>query len=439
MEITQFGSLLSNNDKKIVLIELEGILNTKNSEDFIGCHPVTLTRKGIADLLEKDYFVCEKSDGIRALLLIYKSALVLYDRKCNFYLTKYRIKNEKTFLFDCEIYEEWQETDQLNSQAGTKVDNPQDRSSALDNTQDRNSALDKIHVKYTLSIFDTLIYENKDCTRQNLMKRLGKSANFVQNTLLNAIYRHNRNDKTDCTENNSKILDFNIIDKKMLQCYNLMHAYDSLGKQPPSDAHKLTSNEHQPAYRHLTDGLIFTPVDDPYEISKRVKIYKWKPPHLNTVDFLISKTNWPFQFNLSVTIDEVQEKILGCYAQERIQKGHNSNNQYLINSNQSHGSNTYRSNSVVYDVFYTMDHKPDEINGKIGEFWYNDGKEVLSTEDYTTTNGGWELHKIRTDKKNSNNVRVAMNILESISESISIESLAEVTGEMKRRYLLRKE
>jgi hypothetical protein len=38
---------------------------------------------------------------------------------------------------------------------------------------------------------------------------------------------------------------------------------------------------------HENDGLIFTKVDSPYKPGRDFNIVKWKPPHLNTIDFLM--------------------------------------------------------------------------------------------------------------------------------------------------------
>eukprot|EP00388_Colpodella_angusta_P039704 GDKK01048129.1.p1 GENE.GDKK01048129.1~~GDKK01048129.1.p1 ORF type:complete len:1128 (-),score=295.72 GDKK01048129.1:39-3014(-) len=37
---------------------------------------------------------------------------------------------------------------------------------------------------------------------------------------------------------------------------------------------------------HDTDGIIFTPVDEPYQLGEVGNILKWKPPELNSIDFM---------------------------------------------------------------------------------------------------------------------------------------------------------
>lgn len=50
-------------------------------------------------------------------------------------------------------------------------------------------------------------------------------------------------------------------------------------------AHKLLSDKFTGAMSHELDGLIFQPVKDHYICGQAMDVLKWKPPHLNTIDF----------------------------------------------------------------------------------------------------------------------------------------------------------
>ena len=54
---------------------------------------------------------------------------------------------------------------------------------------------------------------------------------------------------------------------------------------------------------HESDGLIFTPVEPPYQPGACAELLKWKPAHLNSIDFtvsLVSPPDAPPVFTLSV-------------------------------------------------------------------------------------------------------------------------------------------
>ena len=46
---------------------------------------------------------------------------------------------------------------------------------------------------------------------------------------------------------------------------------------------------------HETDGLMFAPAEALYVCGRDEKLLKWKPPSLNTIDFLL-KVNFAFFF-----------------------------------------------------------------------------------------------------------------------------------------------
>uniref|UniRef100_A0A914VM93 mRNA-capping enzyme n=1 Tax=Plectus sambesii TaxID=2011161 RepID=A0A914VM93_9BILA len=52
-----------------------------------------------------------------------------------------------------------------------------------------------------------------------------------------------------------------------------------------SQLEKLFSDKFQKSLPHEIDGLIFQPVEDKYVAGRCDRVLKWKPPHLNSVDF----------------------------------------------------------------------------------------------------------------------------------------------------------
>jgi hypothetical protein len=48
-------------------------------------------------------------------------------------------------------------------------------------------------------------------------------------------------------------------------------------------------DEHLPTVNQETDGLVFTPVNEPVRIGTHETMFKWKPQQKNTVDFLMKK------------------------------------------------------------------------------------------------------------------------------------------------------
>ena len=55
--------------------------------------------------------------------------------------------------------------------------------------------------------------------------------------------------------------------------------------------------DYLPQITYKTDGLVFTPINDPIRIGTHETMFKWKPQNLNTIDFQVkrrSNTSWGF-------------------------------------------------------------------------------------------------------------------------------------------------
>ncbi|KAL3184478.1 hypothetical protein MRX96_031770 [Rhipicephalus microplus] len=53
--------------------------------------------------------------------------------------------------------------------------------------------------------------------------------------------------------------------------------------------YKLLSDKFAQSMPHELDGLIFQPKADPYICGRAMDVLKWKPPHLNTIDFRLKR------------------------------------------------------------------------------------------------------------------------------------------------------
>ncbi|KAG1058539.1 hypothetical protein G6F42_028633 [Rhizopus arrhizus] len=73
---------------KVLQLRLKELLNSQN-DSFPGSQPVSFESKHLIDIEREDYFVCEKSDGVRYLLFFLHSpkgpASFLFDRNKHWY------------------------------------------------------------------------------------------------------------------------------------------------------------------------------------------------------------------------------------------------------------------------------------------------------------------------------------------------------------------
>jgi hypothetical protein len=125
-----------------------------------------------------------------------------------------------------------------------------------------------------------------------------------------------------------------------------------------------------PTLGYKTDGLVFTPVDEPVRTGTHETLFKWKPRDQNTVDFLVKKkdTRW------------------SIYVQER-------------------GTMYFQG-----DLFEAPD-------------WITDG--CIAECQYVHSRG-WKPVGLRTDKVHPNNRRTFYNTLTNIKEDIKWEEFLKV-------------
>ncbi|KAI9347549.1 mRNA-capping enzyme subunit alpha [Pilaira anomala] len=219
------------------------------SYKFPGAQPISFGAKQLEEIEQEDFFVAEKSDGIRCLALLTvnnrkEPEVYLFDRKSNFHVVRnfrFPIPSDPTFQKCLK---------------NTIIDGE----FVLDKEPDGSTQL-----KFLL--FDCLCIEEKVLVSRGLMSRLGYLRTDV-------IKPHQEMVKKNPSL--AKRLPF-IVEFKEQQ---FTHHLD------------IVFNEIIPNLKHGNDGLIFTSVNAPYVMGTCNKMLKWKPLNENSVDFKV-KLNFP--------------------------------------------------------------------------------------------------------------------------------------------------
>lgn len=208
----------------------------KDISNFIGNYPVNLYKNTVDLLLENDYLVCEKTDGIRAFLICCNNKMYFYDRTNYIYEVKSMgFTTSSIYIFDGEIYV---------------------------NNKDHS---------YVFAIFDCVVFSNICIASKNLYVRLDHASKFVQKLLPAKL--------SEIPNATHKL--FKIYLKCFLKAYGCKQILDNIKN-----------------FNHDNDGLVFTPVQKEYEFYTRTKILKWKPAELQTVDFIVEETHKKYEYDL---------------------------------------------------------------------------------------------------------------------------------------------
>ncbi|KAL9104982.1 MAG: hypothetical protein Q9163_000154 [Psora crenata] len=219
--------------------EVANVLGRKQTS-FPGAQPVSFAAKHFVELQKQDYYVCEKSDGIRCLMYLTdgdqgKQAVYLIDRKNDYY-----------FVPDVRFPKEGDETE---FHTGTIVDGE-----LVTDTQPNGT------VEMNYLVFDCLTLDSNSLMHRSLDKRLGYFIDKVFRPYEELYKRY-----PDAIQH----LPFLVKLKRMEFSYALERMF----------------NEILPNLLHGNDGLIFTCKNSPYAHGTDEHILKWKPETENSVDF----------------------------------------------------------------------------------------------------------------------------------------------------------
>jgi hypothetical protein len=261
-------------------------------ERFPGPQPVSIERRHFGEFKKRQYYVCEKTDGVRHLLLSLevdgKRYTCLVNRAFN--IVPFSTMIPRGTVLDGELV---QCTDQ----------------------------------RPIFLIYDAIWVKGKDVRRESLDRRLDAARSLLKNVI--------RSTK----------------DPFELKVKNM-----SLFPGPLPDLKSLPWE---------TDGLVFTPVNEPVRMGTHETLFKWKPRSRITIDFQISNGS-----HLNV-----QEK-----------------------------GRLYKEGELYPN--------PNLKDGTIVECGYG--------------NMGWFVEKIRTDKNHANNRRTYFRTIVNLRENIQFEEFCNL-------------
>lgn len=183
---------------------------------FPGPQPISIERRHFPILKQNMYLVCEKTDGVRYILINHplSPSVTLINRM---------FKTEHT----CKL-------------AGFPKD------TILD-----GELVTLKNGKLLYSVYDAVRVKGVDCRNMNLIERLEMARAAIKRII------KSKNDP------------FEIKVKTMVPLSELKNL-------PPLSE-----------YEYETDGIVITPVNEPIRLGTHETMFKWKPLHKNTVDFMI--------------------------------------------------------------------------------------------------------------------------------------------------------
>ena len=267
---------------------------------FPGPQPVSIERRHFPLLKRQPYLVCEKTDGVRHLLASTDEGVFLVNRA--FVCEKVNVRVAKDTLLDGEL---------VKTKSGKEGLRPDGKPA----------------VSLLFMVYDAVRVKGEDLTQSPLNSRLEAARKITKAIIKTA----------------NAPLEIRVKTMTDLKDFRSFHPLDS--------------------FEYETDGLVFTPVNEPIRTGTHETMFKWKPRDRITIDFCIKNGSELFVQDRGIPYKEADLHL------------HN----------------------VRRDL-------PD---GTIVECGYGDL--------------GWFVEKIRTDKTHANNRRTYFRTIVNIREGIELE------------------
>ncbi|KAL0222463.1 hypothetical protein RCL1_002317 [Eukaryota sp. TZLM3-RCL] len=337
----------------------------KDVTSFPGSQPISMSRNHLPSLESQDYFVAEKSDGIRYLFLIQGHTQYLIDRNYAFF--------KLNMFFPAARPVELPNFSQIPFEKLPRLDYV-----LLDGELVKDKLEDgSIRLRYIA--FDCISYF-KPRGEKPLPDRLHYIHHLVQ----------------------------------VRSEYNALRVYDFF--KEPFDVHvKKMLHAHRtrevitniiPLLQHGNDGLIYTPVKDPYVAGTFSKLLKWKKSTECTVDFKIGK---------------IVRSGCTMYELLAMDKGMLRHYDWLaLPSEQMEAIGSDPSaTGYVYECLYDPGHET-----------YIPPSNEFSFEGGLLKKGGWRLQRVRTDREKPNDVRVVQRIIDACEHAIGLIELLKFCDDL---------
>ncbi|KAF2675465.1 mRNA capping enzyme, alpha subunit [Microthyrium microscopicum] len=341
--------------------EVAELLQRKHT-GFPGAQPVSFERAHLQTLCQEDYFLCEKTDGIRCLL----------------YCTVGDDQEEIHYLIDRKNNYYYQDPFHLPHQADPTLMKFH-KETLLDGELVTDRYKDGTEVKRFL-IFDCIILDGELLSKKPFDKRIGRVQAYVIKPL-NQYLRNNPEAK--------KSRPYEMVLKDMDKPYALDEMF----------------SKKLPNLPHGNDGLVFTCKNGPYQFGTDDQILKWKPANENSVDFKLQLGAFPMWdpgdgAGPVEDYDAVPELNL-CI--------HHSNGDYR----------KFADLFVTDDEWEAMKGMNQQLDGRIIECYVADSGHWRFKKEPDGT------PRFRDDKNDANHVSVMRKVIKSIEDGVTEQDLRE--------------
>ncbi|ETN39701.1 uncharacterized protein HMPREF1541_05927 [Cyphellophora europaea CBS 101466] len=348
----------------------------RTKPSFPGAQPVSFAAKHLEELKREDYYVCEKTDGMRYLLWMTddngRAIHYLIDRRNDYYFVD-------GLFFPHQDSKDFSKAHNHTILDGELVE---------DRYPDGTSSI-------KFFVFDCLVLDKNELMPRPLDKRLAYFKNHVLEPYKKLLKAHPDTSMPFTTE-----------DKNNEFSYGL----EKMFKETIPKVKEL----------HGNDGLIFTCKNTPYCSGTDPHILKWKPPEENTVDFLLH-ISWPSLQPDPSDPDQTPIEDFYAFPEEfGLYVNYGENGRY-----------------EKHDTLYMSPEEWEQLKAMnrplqdcIVECFQQEVPPINGMNGYGPTRR-WRFHRFRDDKDDANHISTFESVIESIEDHVTEEDLLKHAAEIR--------
>ena len=382
------------------------------------------------------FLLCEKSDGVRYLLVQYKNGIChLIGRNLEFFEIICSEKLPPPFA-SIKLYNDWNIEYFLDGELVLDdVDEENDDKSKFIKVEGKNK-------KINFLIFDAVVIKGKNFGYLPFKKRLEEFSRVFTEEYEVLKYIKSRGkvflEKYNIDIQKSNFLNINKLKKEIKATVEGTKTSSNSNNKIISlylkdyftfdQVQKL--NEFIKLLPHHNDGLIINVDDYPYYSGQSCEIFKWKPLEMNTIDFEIKYHEKINRYILYITTKEgnLPVEIL-CFASDEEKNDFEKNyNNYKVNIGECYYDSKLSNDEAIVNN-YNLSRVKNENNENISNIFDNFVNKI--PKDKEKYKGGWRFLKFRNDKLSSNFINTYQNIKICIKEDIQMKEIIDTVQKNK--------
>ncbi len=405
----------------------------KNNFNFPGLQVINMDREKLNYFTHYPdrFLLCEKSDGVRYLLVQYKNGKChLIGRNLEFFEIVYSEKLPPPYA-GITLFNNWSIEYLLDGELILDdVDENSDDKANIIKVQGKNK-------KINFLIFDAVVLKGSNIGFCPFKKRLEELSKVFLGEYGIQKYVKSRGKM--------------FIDKYKLELKHSFIKIDKLRKSFETAVHSPTGkvislyikdyytfnkveklNEMIKLLPHHNDGLIINVDDYPYYSGQSCEIFKWKPLDMNTIDFEIEYNENINRYILYITTKEgnVPVEIL-CFGSDEEKKNFEKDfKKNKLNIGECfYDSELNNDEAIINNYNYTLSKIKTDNNEDIRSLFNSFSNKI--PKDREKYKGGWRFQRFRNDKLSSNFITTYQNIKICIKENVHMDEIIQTLNKNK--------